>query len=481
MGARGNVHMCPSLGLEQVQHIQLTAEVQQGIEVMAMPIADLHDLICNRAMDNPFLKIEESEQRAPDERGGASITDAREREAIEEEAWSCGVEAGVWDAAWMGRQPSWRADDTDPDEVIARTADDRVSLEVGIMQQLAMDLRDPLDLRIAEHLLCGLDERGYLRMDTDIVADVLDTDPNRVERVLAKMQTGCTPAGIGSRSLQECLIAQLVAAGEDDAIIRKAIECHLPALAEGRLSHVASALGISSAEVKRAFERIRHLDPHPAAIFERACPPAIPEIEVIKDEGRWAARVRSGMIPRMMLDEEYVALFDGRVLDKSAAARMREMMREAQGLIRAVDMRKAAVISIATAVIDHQQAFFDVGPAGLRSLAMADVAYLTELSESTVSRVANSVTMDTPRGMLSLRYFFHSGVGGSATEEDISSLAVKQAIQELVDAEDKRAPLSDAKLVDLLSERGMSVSRRTVNKYRTALGILSRAKRRTYE
>ncbi len=87
--------MCPSLGLEQVQHIQLTAEVQQGIEVMAMPIADLHDLICNRAMDNPFLKIEESEQRAPDERGGASITDAREREAIEEEAWSCGVEAGM--------------------------------------------------------------------------------------------------------------------------------------------------------------------------------------------------------------------------------------------------------------------------------------------------------------------------------------------------------------------------------------------------
>lgn len=111
---------------------------------------------------------------------------------------------------------------------------------------------------------------------------------------------------------------------------------------------------------------------------------------------------------------------------------------------------------------------------------MADVAQMTGLSEATVSRVANSITLATPQGVLSLRYFFHSGVGGTLLQEDASSLAVKQAIKELVDAEDKQHPLSDAKLVALLAERGMAVSRRTVNKYRTALGILSTSKRKVY-
>lgn len=430
--------MCPSLGLEQVQQIQLTPEMRVGIQVMALPVLDLCAMLTDKAMENPFLKMEEPAHETHEP-----------LEAFE--------------------------------TIAAKTPNAEDSLEISIMTQLMMELRDDLDAQIAQMLISGIDERGYLRMDTDIVADTLGTDPNRVERILQKMQTECSPAGIGARSLQECLIAQLTAEGDDDRLTRLIIESYLPDLADGRIQHVASALGVNAREVQRALKRIQRLDPHPAARFTRDEPLSLPEVVVMRNGDEWAIKMRTGLLPRVMLDEGYMSLLDEHLIDKRTAAKLRDMMREAQGLIRAVDLRKAAVISIADAVVRHQQDFFDEGPAGLKPLAMADVAQMTALSEATVSRVANSVTLDTPKGILDLRYFFHSGVGGADRSEDASSLAVKEAIKELVDDEDKRKPLSDGSLVDLLAERGMSVSRRTVNKYRTALGILSRSKRKSYE
>ena len=436
MGAKGDVRMCPNLVLEQVQQIQLTPEVRIGVQIMAMSVLDLRALMMGAAMENPFLRIEDPphDQHAP----------------LEEF-----------------------------ESLAARTPDKESSLEVELLTQLMMDLRSPLDRAIARMLMNGIDERGYLRMDTDIVADMLGTHPNRVETLLKKLQTECTPAGIGARSLQECLLAQLISANDDDDLTRSIIENHLPALAEGRIQQIASALKTTPAMVRRSMDKIRRLDPHPAARFDRSSPTALPEAVVVRHEGTWAVKVRTGLLPNVMLDRGYADALDDPVIDVHAAARMRELLREAQGFIRAVDLRKAAVISITNAVVQHQSGFFSNGIAALKPLAMADVAQMTGLSESTVSRVAN--TLDTPKGIISLRYFFHSGVGGSLTHDDASSLAVKQAIQELVDTEDKRHPLSDAKLVTLLAERGMDVSRRTVNKYRTALGILSTTKRKTYE
>lgn len=437
MGAKGDVHMCPSLRLEQVQQIQLTPEVRTGVQIMAMPVLDLRTFIADRVMENPFLCMEDPL--------GEPALPAEEFESL-----------------------------------AARTPDEGTSLEVELLTQLMMELRTPLDHSIAQMLMRGIDERGYLRLDTDIAADVLGTDPNHVEWVLKKMQTECTPAGIGARSLQECLVAQLVAAGDDDALTRTIVESHLPQIAEGRIQQVAAVLGVSAAQVQRSLDKIRRLDPHPAARFERDGSMALPEVVVIQDEGGWTIKVRKGLLPKVMIDRGYADALDDPTISKRAVAKMRELLREAEGFIKAIDLRKAAVISITSAVVEHQRRFFDEGTSGLRPLAMADVAQMTGLSEATVSRVANSITLATPQGVLSLRYFFHSGVGGTLLQEDASSLAVKQAIKELVDAEDKQHPLSDAKLVALLAERGMAVSRRTVNKYRTALGILSTSKRKVY-
>lgn len=458
--------MCPGLGLEQSQQLELTPEVREGIEIMAMPVLDLRSLIYNRAMSNPFLKLDESahlNHDFQDSRPSLAESDPYQRHSIQQ------------------AQQDTASYDSDPEETLSRTTDNKASLETVMMEQLLLDLRDPLDIAIAEQLMTGIDENGYLHMDTDIVADLLGASPDRVELVLKKLQTDCTPSGIGARTLQERLIAQLAALNENDDTTCKIIENHLERLAEGSLQQIASALRISVNEVRRSLEKIRRLDPHPAASFDCSVPMMLPEVVVIGDTGSWSIKMRKGLLPRVLLDTSYSDALDDARFDKQAVAKMRNLMREAEGFIHAVDLRKAAIIAVSAEIVERQSDFFDGGISKLHALTMLEIASATGLSESTVSRVVNSISMDTPRGIIQMRYFFHSGVGASLSQEATSSLAVKQAIQELVDAEDKRHPLSDTKIVELLNERGMNASRRTVNKYRTALGILSSSKRKAYE
>ncbi len=474
--------MSPGLGLEQSQQLELTPEMRMGIEIMAMPVMELRALIANIAMSNPFLKLDDGYlSHNADASTSVKMRDESQSDSIEEDSWEHGVEAGVWDSTWSSTSSNSDSRyQADPEDTFSRTADDRSCLESVMLEQLKLDLRDPMDIKIAEYLMNGIDDAGYLRMDTDIAADVLGTSPDRVEFVLCKLQRECTPAGIGARSLQERLLAQLISAGEDDSTTRKIVENHLERLASGNLQAIANTLGISTGEVKHSLEKIRHLDPHPTSEFDRATPTMMPEVMVIGSQGDWHIKVRKGLLPQVMIDHSYTDLLDSQALGAESIRKMKELVREAKGFIRAIDLRKTSVIAIACAIIEKQASFFDVGIPGLRPLTMAEVADATGLSESTVSRVANSITMDTPRGIISMRYFFHSGIGANPTGDGASSMAVKAAIQELVDAEDKHHPLSDTKLMELLNERGMPVSRRTVNKYRTALGILSGSKRKVY-
>lgn len=475
--------MCPGLGLEHSQQLELTPEVREGIEIMAMPIMELRSLVLNKAMGNPFLRFDETFQshsdtspQAPKEEGSA------EKELEDEGSFQQGVDPGAWDGSWgasVSESDGFFA--SDPFDDLSRTPDDGSSLESAMLDQLKLELRSKTDIAIAEHLLEGIDDAGYLRADTDIIADILQVDPDRVESVLEVMRTECVPAGIGARSLQERLLSQLHSENLDDDLTRIIVENHLDELASGNFSKIAKRLGVSSGEVKDSLEKIRKLDPHPTSAFDRATPISYPEVMVIGEPGSWSVKMRKGLLPKIVIDEDYEGLLNDTKSPLEGAEKMQSLLREANGFIRAIDMRRTSIYSIARAIVEAQSDFFDQGVSGLHPLTMVEVASITGLSESTVSRVANSVTMDTPRGIIGMRYFFHSKVGANLISDGTSSFAVKQAIKDLVDAEDPHHPLSDTKIVELLSEKGMDVSRRTVNKYRTALGILSSSKRRVYD
>ncbi|MCI2241122.1 RNA polymerase factor sigma-54 [Adlercreutzia faecimuris] len=508
--------MHQGLIVEQSQRIQLTTEVRQGIAVMAMSALELREFVRNRMEENPFLVRADEADAVPGEGGRAGAAERRRRNAERyggdpadgygdspcagrargdgawdgsaarapradvagEAVWERGADAADWEADRYGLPSSFAAD-ADPDGIFGRCARDEECLEDQIERQMAMELRDPRDLRIAARLLEGLDERGYLRMDTDIVADQMGVTPNRVERVLHVMQTCCEPAGIGARSLQECLVAQLQARGADDPAVLLIVEEHLGDLAAGRMAAVAAAVGVTPADVRRALDVIGSLDPRPGSRFVRAAPAVRPEAAIVAvPGGGYEARMDEDLLPRVVVDGTYRDLARSQRADKKTLRLLEAMLHEAEGVVRAVDLRKASVLALAQLIAEEEAAFFDEGLAAMRPLTMAEAARQVGVSEATVSRVVNGTFLDTPRGVLEMRYFFHSGVGGA--EGETSSLAVKQAIRELVAAEDARSPLSDAELADALEGRGMAVSRRTVNKYRTALGIPSQAHRREY-
>lgn len=477
--------MSLGLSLEQTQQLELTPEVREGIEIMAMSVLDLRAMIYDRAISNPFLKIDESfnVRTKPTDTERTSAYQEYEKELIEERAWEHGQDAEVWDHLSAHSDfIKTGADASDPEEVIQHVADERTSLESVIMEQLALDLRNAKDISIAEYLLSGIDENGYLHMDTDIVANILDVSPNRVEIILKKMRTDCNPAGIGARTLQERLLSQLEAIDDIDDITKRIIEDHLSKLAQGNLKQIASSLSISLQDVKHSLEKIRRLDPHPAAAFDRTRPMIVPEVVVFNSNGTWSIKARRGLLPRILLDDEYSGMIKNgyAAFDKKATELVKKLLREAEGFIRAIDLRKASILAISSSVVERQSSFFENGISGLQALTMSEISSSTGLSEATVSRVANSTFLDTPQGIISLRYFFNSGVGESLASNASSSLAVKQIIRELIDSEDKRHPLSDSKIVELLQERGVNASRRTVNKYRSALGILSTSKRKDY-
>lgn len=457
-----------SLGVEQSQHLHLTPALEQGIAVMAMSTLEVHAFLERSLFENPFLKRDETFP-AEDKEPTSAPPDPYAEDAGDEE-----------DPLEPPIRSAGQSTLTDPDHIFERLPTHQQSLEVRILEQISLELRAQRDLAIAQWILGALDGRGYLFVDTSIIASYLGVSIDQVERVLKKIQTECVPAGIAARDLRECLLAQLDAQGSPDVLTRTIISDHLQDLADGRINYIAETLGVPPAHVKDSLDAIRRLDPHPAAINTGYEAAILPEVSVALSEDQWVVKVTDSMLPQVVVDRDLEGKLNPKALDGKAIQRMKQLVKEAEGVIRAVDLRKASLLSVTSAIVEAQEAFFDEGPSAMRPLTMLEVAQAAEVSEATVSRIAKHAYMDTPRGTFPLRGFFSSAVGGSLIREDISSIAAKEAIKEIIDGEDPYHPLSDAKIVEALEERDLFISRRTVNKYRDALGILSAPKRKIY-
>lgn len=433
----------------QSQTLHLTPALQTGIAIMAMSAPELQGFIEGALAENPFLE-EVAGPTIGSAGGAASSPEPRRPSGFAPTA-----------AAAEGERPG-------PDEYLDTLPQREASLEETLYRQLALELRDRRDLLIAERILARLDARGYLVADTALIAAETGTSPSRVERILWKLLTGCTPAGIGARSLPERLIAQLTAAGDDDRVALQVIGGHLEELAAGRFESLAKALGTTPDRIKGVFDRIRRLDPNPANIAGSNRHQIIAEAQVIRREGGWNVRLKEGLCSRISVDP---------VLAGSArdARQLRPLLRDAEQVVRAVDLRRTSLLAVAGAAVDAQSPFFSSGPAAMRPLTMADAADAAGVSEATVSRIAQHAYLETPRGCVPLRSLFVSEVGDGG-----SSASVKAAMQALIAGEDKARPLSDAQIAEALGAQGMAVSRRTVNKYRTALNIPACSKRKAY-
>ncbi len=358
------------------------------------------------------------------------------------------------------------------------------TLNDHLLRQLAdVDMDDELR-DLAERIISTLDARdgGYLRVSLrDLLPADATTDQLELAEWALEVVQQLEPVGVAARSLRECLLLQLRPEMPHFEALRKIIENHLEDLRDNRLPVIQRATGYSIDQIKTAWTELRKLNPKPGARFADAQVATItPDIVVDKDaEGRYKVVLDDDRTPTLHISEYYRR----RLASGEATAEEKEYIKRkisaAQWLIESIEQRRNTIIKVAQAIVDYQTAFLDDGPEHIQPLKMQQIAEKVGVHVTTISRAVDDKWIQTPRGILPLRRFF---VGGTQSEdgEDVAWDIIRIKLQEIVDREDKSAPLSDDDLVLALKGQGLTVARRTITKYRQKMNIPSSRQRREW-
>ena len=331
------------------------------------------------------------------------------------------------------------------------------------------------DMAIAAQLIDQIDDAGYLTAHLLDVANRLDVPLARVEAALATIQT-FDPTGVGARDLAECLALQAKEADRYDPCMARLID-HLDLLARGELTRLKRICGVDDEDMADMIRELRGYDPKPGCRFGGEPTQAVtPDLYIARTKGGWAVEINAATLPRLLVNRSYYVELSSGQQDKASKAWLGDMLASANWLVKALDQRQRTIIKVATEIVKQQEAFFLHGVAHLRPLTLRQVADAIEMHESTVSRVTSNKYLSCARGLYELKYFFTSAIQSSDGGDAVSAEAVKNAIRALISTETD--VLSDDTLVDLLQGKGFDIARRTVAKYREAMGIGSSVQRR---
>jgi RNA polymerase sigma-54 factor len=282
------------------------------------------------------------------------------------------------------------------------------------------------------------------------------------------------PIGVGARDLRECLLLQLREAGLEQSVPYRLVRDCFDELINHRWSEISKRFGISPADGQKAADEIAKLDPKPGLIFSSAGDNyIIPDLVVDKIEGKYHVFLNDANLPRLKLSKAYQEIArDKKKFDGENKEFISNKLNSANWMIQAIEQRRQTMLKVMNFIVDRQRDFFEKGVQFLKPLTLREVAEVINMHESTVSRVTNEKYVQTPRGVLPLKFFFSSGLSTTGGE-DVSARGIKAQIQKLVSDEDPRHPLTDQAIVNILKEGGVQIARRTVAKYRDQLGVLS--------
>jgi RNA polymerase sigma-54 factor len=356
--------------------------------------------------------------------------------------------------------------------------------------QLNLTPFSPFDRLMAECIIDGIDERGYLIASMDELLDAarqqleqLDIDPEEIEmaelEVVLKRVQNFDPAGVAARDLAECLSLQLKGLPANTAHRHDALKLlsHHELLVANDIVKLMRLTQLDQNALRQALNLIKSLDPYPGLKFQaQEQDHQLPDVIVRKRNDSWEVQLNTDILPKLRVNPFYAGMV--RRADSSADNQyLRQHMQEARNFIKSIDERHKTLLKVATCIVEHQRAFLEHGAEAMKPLILRDIADETELHESTVSRVTTQKFMLTPRGLFELKYFFSSHVGTS-TGGECSSTAIRAMIKKMVQEEDPRKPLSDNTIAERLQASGIDVARRTVAKYRESLNIASSSDRK---
>jgi len=433
---------------QQATKVQMAPKLQQSLHVLQCSTPELLVMIEREVLDNPVLEFE-------------------------------GIDYD-YDFAYPKKSASSREKGMFEDNfhTMDRLIWKDVSLEKHLLEQLAFHTQVPKKIQaIVGYLIGNLDAGGYLTLSANEAAAALHANYEDVELAIATLQS-FEPAGVGARSVKECLQLQLSEHAGCTPLVAALVESHLDDIAYHRIRKLTSHLHADIHEIMQAIEVIKSLDPRPGAAYQQEDTRYIaPDIVVDAIGDAFAVHVRESAAPKLAINTQYVQMLQAGENAGDAQAFLATKRSAAQFLIRCIDQRRQTLLRVMQAIVEEQLAFFRQGAGHLRPLSLRQIAGKVGLHESTISRATAGKYVQTPWGIYELPYFFPNGLPADGGES-ASSDSVKLRIQELIRNENRAKPLSDQKLVALLLQEGVHISRRTVTKYREELGISSSVKRK---
>ena len=476
------------LDQRQVQKLILAPALQQAIKLLPLTNLELIEVIDEELSSNPLLEIEEeTAEKKPEAEVPAAEPgpEAEKAEPAEGEA-----ESAAADETAEGRTENYEEIEFDsyfqeyiddgfrpfPQErkevpSLENTLSKSLSLWDHLNWQANLTFFDPAPRDIAERIIGNINEDGYLIIPLEELAQACGAPVEKVDEIRAKIKM-FDPVGVGSLDLKECLLAQMDHLQIKDDIARTIILEHLPLLERSDFAQLSKLLGVPLASIKYHIEIIKRLDPAPGRKYsEDRTVYVVPDIIVTREGNDLKISINDEGLPRLRINAYYKTLLAKAFKENPDAYRfLKDKMNKALWFLRSLDQRDRTIYKVARYIVDKQRDFIEKGMDYIKPLTLIEIAQEIGVHESTVGRVLANKYLITPRGVFSMKYFFHKALHGDFGE-DISSLRIKERLRKLIGSEDKNNPLSDMEIEEILARENFKIARRTVAKYRKQLNI----------
>ncbi len=439
------------LTLSQVQ--SLSPQVIQSLEVLQMNTLELVDYVRELALENPVIEL------APPEAPPAP----EPSRAAQQMEW---LESTDRQNLWYSRQDAGREERRE--ETYGVSPDGPVSLAEYVRSQLPVQ-RGAMARAVAFLTNC-LDQNGWIPEGLEQLSRESSLPLPVLERALAQIQS-VEPWGVGARNLQECLLVQLQHRRDADELTAEIVRHYLPELAKSHYNGIAKALRTTQAQVRRAADQIRSLNPRPGNGFAATEPTGyiVPDLVAVPEQDGVSLRLSEGILPRLNISGYYLEMRKNSG-DQALNDYLDQKVQQACWVLSAITQRQETVLKCMEAIVALQPGYFSPRRGALCPMTLSDVAARVGVHESTVSRAIRGKYLQCPDGVLPLSFFFSRSAFQSGEEGAVSAVEARRRLRELLMEEDQARPWSDQRLSELMGERGCPISRRTVAKYRSELG-----------
>ena len=512
-----------SLDLRQSQQLVMTPQLQQAIKMLQMSNIELQDYVASEVERNPLLETDERRDQSFDdsspqsesnasppeiercdvalaedriERASETFDTGKENifadEAVADRSAAQSENGSIQEQGLMGSAPdagSWSSVGKggsvhfdDESSSLEGRLSETPTLRRTLLEQLGQLKLSAAVRLIAADIVEQLDECGYFRAELSETALRLGASLEDSKKALRAVQS-LEPTGVGARDLKECLSLQLSERNRLDPAMAALID-NLEMLAKREISKLRKLCRVDDEDLREMVREIRALDPKPGRQFAHDAAQSVsPDVFVIDNGAHgWAVELNSETLPRVLVNQRYAAEVSRGLPSGPRGDQVKEYLAEQQQsanwLVKSIDQRARTILRVASEIVRQQDGFFAYGVSGLRPLNLKRVADAIDMHESTVSRVTSNKYVATPRGIFELKYFFTPSIASTCGGEEFSAEAIRHRVKALIDSEQPDDILSDDRIVAILRNAGVDIARRTVTKYREALGVPSSIQRR---